>query len=167
MGQTLNAIIPWREKIYFIPLFAYANRGLSALKIVGIKNHTLIEKKILYYLKISGQKIPPRVVTIGVDQQIEDGSWLEWPIYLLYWIVVFVIPFHNLEKCLTWGRLHLQRGLEQDALILNAQMQKNPLFATRFNSYTLIVTKNIFPQQQVIRVEDLSEDFGIKLKGIL
>ncbi len=128
-------------RIQSYKIFSYSSRGVPGLEVVGFGTHNKhLKEKIVYISKLKKIMIPNKKFTICLDQTFnnvlvsKEAYNFELPVSILFWSMVGVVNFSNLNTCYASGyyemdgnvrtnyypKLIEQLHLKNDSLILNS-----------------------------------------------
>ena len=128
-GNTLNQV----------QIFSYSTNGIPGLNIVGLGKHSQIFKeKIVYVTKMRNFKIPLKRYVLCVENIksskemiYSDIQWLEFPMLLLFWSLIGILPMSRFQDCIATGTFSISGLVEHLPLNENvltgvaSNMEKN------------------------------------------
>lgn len=97
-------------------IFGYSTNGIPGFEIHGLgKQGKSLKEKIIYMTRLRKIRVPNKRIVVNVDfgelnTQISEKQllWLEYPILLLYWYLIGVLPIRRLDDCIASGRLEVK-----------------------------------------------------------
>ncbi len=134
------------DRIQLYKIFSYSSRGVPGLEVVGFGSHNKhIKEKIVYISKLKNISIPNKKFTICLDQTFnnvlvaKEAFNFELPVSILFWSMVGVVNFSNLNKCYASGfyemngevktnyfsKIQEEINEKEDSLILNKEQIRN------------------------------------------
>lgn len=136
MQHCLKSFIPLERSLIGVHLFGYATKGLPGVEIVGLgKTGRNFKEKIIYLTRLDGLLIPKKRFVLCVEFEDEsknlreeDLRWLELPLLILYWTLAEILPIHQLDNCLSVGKVALDGKTQTDGfssklLLENSELQ--------------------------------------------
>lgn len=102
---------------HLVSIFGYTSKGLPGVEIIGPAKFTrTVKEKIIYICKKEKIRIPNKrhVICIDLPDQVSGDKdtdffqWLELPLFLLLCNLVDVLPLHDLNGCLSMGKISIE-----------------------------------------------------------
>lgn len=96
-----------------VKIFGYSTKSVPGLEIIGLgKYGKIIKEKIYYITKKRKIKLPVKRFVICIEQSFEmnklkkeEVKWLEFPILILFWYLIGIIPIKYLDDCFCMGAI--------------------------------------------------------------
>jgi len=120
VNTAIYAIYPNLDRYFLVNIFGYSSKGIPGLEIVGLgRQGRLIKEKLIYLSRIYRLQLPLKryVICVEDDCQIKDSlmdncSWLELPMLILFWSLANFIPIKKLDDCVASGRISISGKVE-------------------------------------------------------
>jgi len=139
MESEIRSFINTSNGSRLINIFGYTSRGIPGFEVHGLGKHNKeIKEKLIYLTRLRKIRVPPRRVVINIDTgEYELKStdknilWLDYPILLLYWYLIGILPIKQLNDCIAIGKVSVQgeieHGLIPNDLLKSLGCQFNPV----------------------------------------
>jgi hypothetical protein len=111
METQIKSAIITKKGYRIVNLFGYSTNGIPGLEIFLPAPHAKsMKEKFIFISKKRNLKLPMKryvlCAEIPLEKTIEDLSWLELPLMLLYWHLGGVLSVMNLADCFCVGRVN-------------------------------------------------------------
>lgn len=116
METEIRSFIKTAAGTVITDIFGYTTKGVPGFEIHGMgKSGKLLKEKIIYMTRLRKIRMPVRRVVINIEYaegcgKISEQSlvWLEYPILLMFWYLIGVLPIRKLDDCVAGGRLEVK-----------------------------------------------------------
>ncbi|MEI8346057.1 MAG: hypothetical protein WCG27_01220 [Pseudomonadota bacterium] len=120
MNIRIQGFYPYKGEIKLVDIFGYTTRGIPGLEIVGLPTWSkLIREKFIYLTRTQNYKMPMKRYVLCVGEEsidrdllVEQGSWLELPLLILFWSLSGLLPIHRLEECYCSGKVSISGRIQ-------------------------------------------------------
>lgn len=163
MESKIKCLIKDKNHFIKVNIFGNTSKGVPGIEIIGIGNQgRFIKEKFVQISKELNMRIPPLkyILCVEINESMklskDDLANVELPLLITFWSLASQIPIKNLNDCLAFGKVTVDREIIIPDWGIPVEILNGPKKTKIISAFEV----NSINEDEKIPLRDLFQDVG-------